>query len=547
MFFKYKTKVFITLFGVALLLVLCSYNTVDFQDSQVCSDKRIMRIYLKQEMQTIDGFGASDAWRCQMVGKYWPEEKKNAIADLLFSRETDEKGNPCGIGLSIWRFYLGAGSMEQGSQSSISDEWRRAECFQLKDGTYDWQKQEGQRWFLQAAKKRGVDKFLAFSVSPPVYITQNGKAFSSRKRIMNIKDGMMASYADFLVDCVEHLQQKEGIVFDYLSPINEPQWDWLAKDNGEATQEGSPATNEELYMLTSLVSERLKNRWLPTKIALGEAAAISYLYGKVNDDGRDNQVEDFWYPESSLNVNNLSNMENVITGHSYFSVWPISDQVQQRQKLNSKIKRVNGLKYWQTEYCVLDNPGESEIPGGSGAYRDLGIKTAIYVARIIHNDLVLSNASSWQWWTALTRADYKDGLIYLDDGTNNGSMTSNYCKYDGYFRPSKLMWAFGNFSFFVRPNMVRIQIENQNPNIASTDVMLSAYKDIIQQKLVIVAINTKDVEQKYQLEIDGQIKNKKLIPYITSSISNLEKGIETTIDNIVIPPQSVVSLVGELE
>ncbi len=78
----------------------------------------------------MDGFGASDAWRCQMVGKYWPLGKRNAIADLLFSKEVDANGNPRGIGLSIWRFYLGAGSYEQGEASDIADEWRRAECFQ---------------------------------------------------------------------------------------------------------------------------------------------------------------------------------------------------------------------------------------------------------------------------------------------------------------------------------------------------------------------------------------------------------------------------------
>ena len=46
------------------------------------------------EYQTIDGFGASDAWRAQFVGKNWPAAKRNKIADLLFSQEDDEEGNP---------------------------------------------------------------------------------------------------------------------------------------------------------------------------------------------------------------------------------------------------------------------------------------------------------------------------------------------------------------------------------------------------------------------------------------------------------------------
>ena len=48
------------------------------------------------EYQVIDGFGASDAWRAKFVGKNWPMDKRNKIADLLFSQEVDESGNPKG-------------------------------------------------------------------------------------------------------------------------------------------------------------------------------------------------------------------------------------------------------------------------------------------------------------------------------------------------------------------------------------------------------------------------------------------------------------------
>jgi len=70
------------------------------------------------EYQNIDGFGASDAWRCQFVGKNWPLEKRKAIADLLFSSEVDKYGNPRGIGLSILRFHISAGITEQGDSLS---------------------------------------------------------------------------------------------------------------------------------------------------------------------------------------------------------------------------------------------------------------------------------------------------------------------------------------------------------------------------------------------------------------------------------------------
>ncbi|HZW69693.1 MAG TPA: glycoside hydrolase, partial [Hanamia sp.] len=94
-----------------------------------------------QTFQTIDNFGASDAWSFQFLGN-WPQPKKEAIADLLFSMDTAADGSVKGIGLSLWRFNFGAGSAQQGTASGIADEWRRAPSFLKTDGTYDWKNQQ---------------------------------------------------------------------------------------------------------------------------------------------------------------------------------------------------------------------------------------------------------------------------------------------------------------------------------------------------------------------------------------------------------------------
>jgi O-glycosyl hydrolase len=73
-----------------------------------------VRIDATKPHQTIANFAASDAWAGQFVGN-WPAAKKEAIADLLFSQDK-------GIGLSMWRFNIGAGSAEQGEASGIKDE-----------------------------------------------------------------------------------------------------------------------------------------------------------------------------------------------------------------------------------------------------------------------------------------------------------------------------------------------------------------------------------------------------------------------------------------
>lgn len=546
---KLKT-VLSSLIFLGVIVLSCS-SEIDLAPPPVASAIRVIKIDLGQEVQIMDGFGASDAWRCQMVGKNWPIDKRNAIADLLFSKEIDAAGNPKGIGLSIWRFYVGAGSAEQGANSNISDEWRRAECFQKPDGTYDWTKHAGQRWFLQAAKSRGVEKFLAFTISPPVQMTVNGKAFSPQKLNMNIKAGMLPDYANFLVEIVDNVQRNEGITFDYLSPINEPQWDWMAGSDGQQSQEGTPATNQEMYDFTKLLSDKLKAKSLKTEVVLGEAAQINYLYENVNGENRDDQINAFFGSSSVTNISQLSNVKKVITGHSYFTSWPINDMISKREKLNAQVKQIGGLKYWQTEYSILES-GINEIPGGSGNQRDLGMKTALFVARTIHNDIAVANASSWQWWTALSRFDYKDGLVYLDNGINNGVTTSgpadpNYCKNDGVYRDSKTLWALGNYSLFVRPGMVRLQIPNQSALLASADVMLTAYKDTAKMKLVIVAINYSDTPRPYKLDLSGALKNDELTPYITSENSNLKKGSVIKSTKFEIPSRSIVTYVGELK
>ena len=121
--------------------------------------------------QTIQHFGASDAWSMQFIGLWDNEAEQQKIADWLFSTENDAQGQPRGIGLSVWRFNLGAGSAEQGDASQINP-GTRTECFLKADGTYDWTKQPGQRKFLRMAKERGVPHFLAFLNSAPVYCSR---------------------------------------------------------------------------------------------------------------------------------------------------------------------------------------------------------------------------------------------------------------------------------------------------------------------------------------------------------------------------------------
>ena len=130
------------------------------------------------QFQVIRSFAASDAWSVQFLGQYWPAEQRTRAADLLFSSEERADGSSVGIGLSAYRFEIGAGSAMPGDSSKITDRWRRASSFLKRDGTYDWNQQQGQRAFMKEAKARGVQTFIGFVNSPPVALTRNGRTSS---------------------------------------------------------------------------------------------------------------------------------------------------------------------------------------------------------------------------------------------------------------------------------------------------------------------------------------------------------------------------------
>lgn len=484
--------------------------------------------------QTIDGFGASDAWQCAIVGRDWPEKKRERIAELLFSREVDAQGTPRGIGLSIWRFNVGAGTAEQGDASDIRNPWRRAECFQKADGSYDWSRQAGQRWFLEAAHRHGVESLLAFSNSPPVHLTRNGKGYGIHGfPDLNIKPGKLPAFGRFLVDVVEHFE-RAGLPFDYLSPINEPQWAW-----DKPGQEGTPAQNVEIYALVRLLSKELSRRGLSTRIVIGEAGTIAHAFQKVNDDGRDDQARFFFDPASAFYVGDLPNVAPILSAHAYHSVWPPDEQVRSRRGLHQALTAANPrLGYWQSEYCILEKPND-EVKGGGG--RDLGMGLALYVARIIHNDLTVARARSWQWWTAVSQVDYKDGLVHLDDGSkgDSGRMGPETLSLlnDGAVRESKLLWTLGNYARFVRPGTVRVECGVEPQQSHADGVLASAYMGR-SGGLVVVLVNLSRNDVTCDLGTPGQVD-----VFTTSSRSNLERSRQDA-TAIKLPARAVITCVS---
>jgi hypothetical protein len=124
---------------------------------------------------------------------------------------------------------------------------------------------------------------------------------------------------------------------------------------------------------------------------------------------------------------------------------------------------------------------------------------ALHVAGIIHHDLVYANASSWQWWLAISPYDYPDGLIYVSKSAGNGT-----------FVDSKLMWALGNYSRFIRPGARRLKTV-----FSEDDLYVTSFSNEESQTLSIVVVNASEAIKPLRINLSGS-EHTMATPYITS-------------------------------
>jgi len=483
---------------------------------------------LNNKAQTIQNFGASGCWYSEPIGLYWPDSTKKRMAELLFSKEMDKNGNPKGIGLSAWRFNIGAGTAEQGDSSGIKEVNRRAECFLNADGTYNWNKQQGYLWFVKQARDYGVENLIAFVNSPPVYYTQNGLGYKTTKDgRANLKADKYDAYANFVTNVLAHFD-KENIHFNYISPVNEPQWQWYNKF-GEASQEGSPYTNEEIYKVVKSLDHALTDRQLSNEILTPEAGMLNYLYSTPKTRKTGSQIQNFWCADSALYLGNLRHLGKFVAGHGYFTDDTAQKAINIRQHVAGTAKKYK-VEYWQSEYSML---GDGYKEGGRGKVS--GFDCALFLAKLIHHDLTYGNASAWQFWNSWEpgKADFNARyyLLALNPSANFES---------GSFEITKNLWALGHYSRFIRPGMVRINLEETDK-----DLLTSAYYG--GKNLVLVVINNSTITKQLRLNIpEGKFKTYK--SYMTTAGANDNMKLYpsgNTGDVINIQPRAIYTFVME--
>ncbi len=449
-------------------------TTVDKEKAELEAMKKKAKnikidIDFKDVHQTMEGFGASGAWWSQFVGG-WTKEQKNGletreyIAQLLFDKEK-------GIGLNTYRYNVGAGSADSGN-GDISDPWRRAESFETAPGVYDFTKDANAVWFMNRAVELGVTDVVMFANSPLERLTISGNAHGDANAASksNLAPENYQAYSDYYLDVIEHFV-KEGVPVKFISPLNEPQWDWTSG------QEGCHYTPEEVVAFLKVFIAEKESRDTLKDVEI--TAPESGEWGNTNYD----------YMEAILNDSELSKYFKSIDNHSYWS--------------DAAAKK--GFKSWLNKEgfgdMVLRTSEWCEMVNGT----DYTMDSAVNLAKEINDDLTILDVVSWQYWIAVSCYNYRDGLIYVTK-TNEVVVVP------------KRLWAMGNFSKFVLPGYERVGTKTISSGI---DVSAFTGNNGTNDEVVMVLTNSIANPAKYNLAELGLGDDVKV--YVTDKEHNLEE------------------------
>ena len=477
---------------------------------------------------------------------------KERAAKLLFARSFNRAGNPDGIGLSNWRINLGAGSDTQGDDSNIGEMTRRADCYLNANGTYDWNRSAGQRYFMQKAKDYGVENFLLFSNSPPIYYTANGKACktSTLPWGANLRDDAYDDFAAYMAIVAKHFVDM-GYPITRISPVNEPQYEWTGG------QEGTPWYNTEVTRLVKELDAALTARNLSTKIIIPEAGKWSYLTDTnilINNWGYD-QIEQFFNPSNtSTYVGNLSHVEKAVAGHSYWT-FRTNDQLTSSRTSVATAAARRGLQVFQTEWSMLDEPPMASAGFPAGGYDEATyMDIALYMGKLIYCDMVYAGVSSWSYWTAFAQEQWgqKNRFYLLRVIANGDAGPESYgdLRNGGTIVDNRNLWVLGNYSRFIRPGYRRVELSGASDLNA---LMGSAYVSPDGNEVVVVYVNMAQSPTTVTMGIsDTEGRTISTIKTYTTSETyalHFDRNLpeEYAGQEIEIPARSVVTMVLGLE
>jgi glucuronoarabinoxylan endo-1,4-beta-xylanase len=182
---------------------------------------------------------------------------------------------------------------------------------------------------------------------------------------------------------------------------------------------------------------------------------------------------------------------------------------------------------WQTEMSGVKWWPEQGTINGTTVTGTRDINNGVAVAGWIHDALTVGEASAWLWWWYQSYGtDDNEGLLL-----KNGMDTKRH-------------YTFGNYSKFVRPGYVRVDVTGSVP----AGVLLSAYKGS-DGTVVVVAINKGTAAATVPITIAGGTAPGMLTPSVTSASQDLVSGTAVAVSGGIfmasLPSMTVTTFVGK--
>ena len=220
------------------------------------------------------------------------------------------------------------------------------------------------------------------------------------------------------------------------------------------------------------------------------------------------------YTDPILNDSAACANTDIICGHIYgggLGPYPLAEQ--------------KGKEVWMTEYLFGDQNS------GNNWY------WAMYLATNI-NAVMKADMSVYVWWTLVRYY----GLI--GDGTKAANPLDPNESYPAKGEVTKKGYVMSQFSKFIHPGYYRVE-SSVYPSIGSVDI--TAYKDSLSSKVVVVAVNSGSTEAETVFRIQNGTLPITFTPYTTSETKNCEQG--TSFDvigdsfTVTLEPSSITTFV----
>lgn len=352
----------------------------------------LLRAKTEQTHQMIRWFGASACWWAPGMGE---TRRAKEYMRLLF---TDE-----GLGLNTIRINIGGSVKADRSDSETGNpQWRSVLSPLQEDGTYDIRRCKGSWAVLQEAMRLGtVTDITLFMNSPPSTMTKNGKTSADKSGVAqvylsNLREDCYEAYAEYVAEVTERYVSA-GVPVKYVSPINEPQWEW------SGGQEGCHYSPDECIRLFRLAVRALESRkksnpaLAEVKLSLPETAVW----------WQKSYVHDFY--KVLCTDAELAPYIDHFCAHSY------GTSGAQKAEFAAYAKEFdNRLPLHQTEW------------GPMHPIHDISMFTALELATVLHEDLNILHTESWSWWLGVGSMSYTDGLILYDAAQDKAEFPKRY-------------------------------------------------------------------------------------------------------------------------